>query len=166
MFMGALATRDDPFESADNKTLLAFADGHPALEYLISSGFEWPIVLARNGVGPLEDPPEVTESPIHVLGYRVGKSGLAATERRKILKASFQGKLPRVESDRYMRAWGQPRTRDRLRRMARHIAWLARLWGNQQSHTVATSHWREDLSWLRDEFYEPWMRFRWPEVDV
>ena len=51
MLLAAFATGDDPFQSASPKTLKQFADGHPALEYLIESGFEWPEVVTSGALG-------------------------------------------------------------------------------------------------------------------
>jgi hypothetical protein len=43
MFIVAMAAWRDPFDSASEKTILAFGRGHPALEYLRDSALEWPV---------------------------------------------------------------------------------------------------------------------------
>ena len=167
MLIGALATRDDPFESADKKTLLGFADGHGALEYLIEAGFEWPFITWRplQTAGQFAEKKFAEESPVHKLGYVVGKvAGLPDKARRRVLADAFTGKLPKVHSAEYMATWGTPGSRIRLRRMANHLATFARLWQNEPSFDTAVAHWEMDLARLHDEFYEPWMRFRWPET--
>lgn len=169
MLIGALATRDDPFESADKKTLLGFAEGHGALEYLIEAGFEWPFITWRplQTAGQFAGEKFAKESPLHKLGYVVGKvNGLPEKARRRVLADAFTGKLPKVHSVEYMATWGTPGSRIRLRRMANHLATFARLWQNEQNFDTAVAHWEADLDWLHDEFYEPWMRFRWPEARV
>ena len=30
----------------------------------------------------------------------------------------------------------------------------------------AVEDWAEDLDWLEEEFYRPWMAFSWPSVTV
>jgi len=43
----------DPFETADEETLLAFGRGHPALEYHMKAEFKWPSTEAPDeGDGP------------------------------------------------------------------------------------------------------------------
>jgi hypothetical protein len=167
MLLAAFATGDDPFNSASLKTLKQFADGHPALAYLIESGFEWPKMTWR----PLQEIEEfetgefAEQSPINKLGYVVGKTkGLVDQLRRRLLVQAFKGDLPPVVSSRYMKTWGGPGSRIRLRRMARHIAWLGGLWRYQDTHSVAVMHWSDDLDWMREHLYEAWMRFRWPEI--
>ena len=169
MFVAALATRDDPFDSADRKTLLAFAEGHDALTYLIEAGFEWPFITWRplQTIGQFAGKKFADESPVHKLGYVVGKvAGLPEKARRRVLADAYTGKLPKVHSAEYMATWGTPGSRIRLRRMANHLATFARLWQNEPNFDTAVDHWRSDLDWLHGEFYEPWMRFRWPESGV
>jgi hypothetical protein len=169
MLLAALATNDDPLKSASRKTLMQFADGHPALRYLIESGFEWPKITWRL-LREMEEfkPGEFAEqSPINKLGYVVGKTkGLADQRRRGLLADAFKGKLPDVVNWRYMKTWGVPGSRIRLRRMARHIAWLGGLFGGKDTHGIAVEHWSDDLDWMREHLYEPWMRFRWPEIGI
>jgi hypothetical protein len=169
MLIAALATRDDPFESADRKTLLAFADGHDALTYLIEAGFEWPFITWKplQAAGRFAEKQFAEESPVHKMGYVVGKvAGLPEKARRRILADAFTGKLPKVYSTEYMATWGTPGGRIRLRRMATHLATFARLWQNEPNFGTAVAHWEADLDWLEQEFYEPWMRFRWPETQA
>ena len=167
MLVAALATRDDPFDSADRKTLLSFADGHEALTYLIEAGFEWPFITPRSIGKALEAESDgfAEESPIHKMGYVVGKvAGLPEKARRRILTDAFTSKLPKVGSAEYMARWATPGSRIRLRRMANHIATFARLKQNEPNFDTAVEHWESDLDWLHEEFYESWMRFRWPET--
>lgn len=42
MVVAALAIGQDLFEACDEDELLAFGKGHPALEYLMQEGFDWP----------------------------------------------------------------------------------------------------------------------------
>lgn len=101
-------------------------------------------------------------SPLHVLGYRVGKSGKAESVRRAILKQAFLENLPNVGSVKYMAFWGIPGTAKRLGAIANHIAWKCIGSGrpgadNEQSET----EWRSDLKWLKATFYDGKFEFPW-----
>ena len=55
--------------------------------------------------------------------------------------------------------------------MARLIAWQvggARGRAEKLGHRTddAISDWIDDLHWMKQKLYEPWMCFRWPEVKV
>jgi len=165
MFVMATALARDPFDECSETELLSlFGAGHPALEFLIGSDLEWPRTIPN----VLSDRPStfgVDESPLHKLGYRVGRtSALTTRERHAKLRQAFLGKLPFVDSDDYMREWGRPKSPRRLWRMAHHVAYLARTQG--QGKHVAGSHWSSDLQWLKKSFLRPWMQFRWPETHV
>lgn len=42
MIVAAMAIGQDLFDICDEDELLAFGKGHPALDYLLEQGFEWP----------------------------------------------------------------------------------------------------------------------------
>jgi hypothetical protein len=171
MFLTALLVGADPFDTADTKTLLDFATDHTALRYCIDEGFKWPSIPTAK-IAKLLNPPveRVGESPLHKMGYIVGRNGLDEASRREILECAFGAKIPFVESKEYMSHWGQPGTRRRLRRMARLIAWLiagARgRDGKRGDMSVAIAHWSSDLAWMHQELYETWMSFKWPGTGV
>jgi hypothetical protein len=102
----------------------------------------------------------------------VGRTdGAPTSTRREILDSAFNEKLPHVESKDYMAEWGQPGSRRRLRRIARLIAWQvggARGRAEKLGHdmSAATRDWLDDLEWMKRDLYEPWMRFRWPDIKV
>lgn len=170
MFLLSLAANRDMLDELDAAALGTLAADHPALKFLAESELEWPsrIVPAL----PLEFRPfdadgRVDASPLHVMGYAVGKThGRLASERHRLLSRAFEGEIPWVDSEQYMRDWGRPRTRRRLWRMANHLGWLARSWKRLPSHRVAVTDWVSDLSHLKHSYYRPWMRFKWPEVRV
>ncbi|MCB1093244.1 MAG: hypothetical protein KDL87_17015, partial [Verrucomicrobiae bacterium] len=92
MFLAAVTSGHDPF-AADDEIFLAFAEGHPALEYLINAGFEWPHLIEEE----LPPSPEffrtnaVEESPLALLGYCVGiTNGLPVRRRREVLRESYE----------------------------------------------------------------------------
>jgi hypothetical protein len=169
----ALWVGADPFQTADAATLKEFADGHPALQCCIEEGFLWPSIPTAKISKRLDAMIEqVAESPLHKEGYRVGKiDGLPERDRQSILERTFHGQLKFVESIEYMQQWGQPGSRRRLRRIARLIAWQvggARGRAEKLGHdmSAATRDWRDDLEWMQRDLYEPWMCFRWPDINV
>lgn len=169
MFLTMLATGDNPLLSADTRTLMEWAKGHPALQFLIKSGFKWPEVAetVRSALRLFEGK---GESPIHKMGYSVGWSGLDTNERRQILKTAFRGSLPaigRSPSDKaYLALWGAPGTPSRLRRMARHLWQQRNMREERDGYEVAVREWGSDLAWLKKNFYKPAMSFKWPSTRI
>lgn len=171
MALLALAAGADPLDSADEQTLLGFAEGHSALEFLHDSELAWPLTAVP--AIPEEFTPfgheerGVDESPLKKMGYTVGKTnGLVASARQKIISQAFGGELPFTHSEEYMQDWGHPRTRRRLWRMSNHLAWLAKSWKRLPSHRYAVKDWTTDLAYLKRQYYRPWMKFAWPHVRV
>ena len=167
LFLAAVISGHDPF-CADEEILLTFAEGHPALEYLLRAGFEWPFLGEE-----LTDEPDffnsrgADRSPLAEMGYHVGlTNGLPEEERHELLTCAYSEPLPWVDSDDYMEQWGTSRSRRRLWRMAHHLAWLIRTRQGLPNLDVAVMEWAEDLDWLYDEYYYPWMRFNWPSSYV
>jgi hypothetical protein len=173
MFLTALLVGKDLFRTAENKTLLEFAVDHEALRCCIDEGFMWPAIPTAT-IARILDPQieAVEESPLHEMGYRVGKTnGVPKSRRREILEVAFRGALPTVKSSAYMKRWGTPNSRRRLRRMATAIDWyIVQAMGRQKKRkhdmSVAIDEWSGDLAWMNDELYEPWMRFHWPNTHV
>ena len=166
LFMAGILTTHDPF-SLPIEILMKFAEGHPALEYLIEAGFEWPVIMDEEDFGEpvyLRGSYErVEESPLYRMGYQVGvTNGLSKPRRKSLLKSAYQGAIPDVEDDDYMEEWGRPRQSKRLWRIAHHIAWLIRSRKSIPSMHYAVRDWQDDLDWLWEEFYTNRMRFKWP----
>jgi hypothetical protein len=89
MFVAYWTSGLDPFD--DVEVARAFAEDHPALEFISSQWMEW---VSRNvgentGSGEIFiDAPET--GVLGYLGYRVGKTkGLAVADRRKFLLRSL-----------------------------------------------------------------------------
>jgi hypothetical protein len=164
MFLASYLLDEDPFDSSVDELLVEFAEGHPALEYLMQAGFEWPHIGH-----PLPDSLEtfrgyqVDESPLTHAGYHVGLThGLPLNQRRQILAQVFEQPIEWVHSDEYMEEWGRPRSRKRLWRMAHHLAWLIRIRLRLPNLEYAVADWEEDREWLRKQYFRPWMKFTWP----
>lgn len=168
LFIAGQLSTHDPF-SADPDLLMEFAKGHPALEYLMGSGFEWPILEELEELGVPQyvrgSYNGVDESPIYRMGYVVGiTNGLSLHERQKLLTKAFERAIPQVGDGDYMAEWGMPNTRDRLWRIAHHLAWLVRSRRKNPVMEYAVDDWATDLDWLESTFYKSWMKFSWPNV--
>lgn len=169
LFMTGILTTHDPF-SLPIDILMKFAEGHPALEFLISQGFEWPEIILEEDYGIpvyLRGSGElVEESPLFRMGYQVGiTKGQEPSIRQALLRDAYHGDIPHVEDDDYMEEWGNPRRSKRLWRIAHHIAWLIRSRLNIPSMRYAVKDWHDDLIWLEEKFYSNRMRFQWPHSE-
>jgi hypothetical protein len=178
MALLALALKRDPFD-APEEALMEMGRSHPTLTRLIEGidyGWQWPFVVGSGNDYFDEDqiiihlPPEL-DSPLAVMGYRVGKvRGLGVLERRRILRDAFAGKIPsavgKIEQlSEYMEQWGQPKTSQRLWRMAKHLRGLISYNRNKATWHQAIDDWEEDLLWMEKELYpQVRFKFRWPGV--
>jgi hypothetical protein len=170
MLLSHLAGSRDPFYGGPD-VLAAFRAGHPGLEF-VSEG--WPgwvqtwVAHDRRSAVPKYTPEfEVEQSPLHVMGYRVGNSGEDDETRREILRQVFEGQLPIVSERSYMDGWGEPRSGQRLRRIAEHIAnQCTKNSSRAQSMQQAIADWKDDLQWLKETFYVGHMQFHWPGTFV
>ena len=170
MVVAAIITGRDPFESNDEELLLAFAKGHPALEFLLGLPEPWPKVCnvessSVDFVGA--DDYGVTETPLHLLGYHVGAtSRITESRRRELLTECFKTnslKFTDSSSEDYRHKWGRGGSAQRLYRMAVHIKWLAEGQGKDSRKQQARIDWVDDLKWLRKTFHQPMTRrFQWP----
>jgi hypothetical protein len=164
LFVLLLAMQADPLIIADTDALLRFVGDHPAFEYLLNQEFPWP-------ESAFEDEPPATinegfkgddvHSPLYKMGYSVAQQVALSTSRRhEILEKSYAEKnLPWCISDEYMEDWGEATSRKRLRRIAWHLHLMTKRF---RRHTEAVSRWKADLDWLKQNYYKPIHRFRWP----
>lgn len=170
MFIASLVSGLDFLQELGVGQLLGIAKEHLALEFLINSDLNWPetsVASLPTEYRPFDADGQVDRSPLKELSYTVGIThGLPARERREILSSAFLGDLPWVHSDEYMSEWGRNATRRRLWRISHHLSWLARTWKHSPNHTEAVKDWVSDLEYLRKKYYKPWMRFKWPKVQV
>lgn len=171
MFVAFLAKRSDPFYAAPD-VLEAFKAGHEGLEFVSSGWSGWVTTyVAENrysdGFQRVDTAGWVKESPLHVLGYRVGKSGEPTTTRHRVLRQAFSQELPIVGPALYMAEWDQPETPGRLKKMAESLASHCRNQRMKQKPAEkAIEDWESDLEWLREEFYHGRFRFHWPATYV
>lgn len=178
MFFAKLITGRDPFEANDDDLMDAFAEDHPALQFLLSLPSPWPEVSTEVSAATEEESEAinevdggdlgVSESPLHILGYKVGvTSDLSILQRRKILTECFMAKqleFSHDSDDDYIAKWGRGGGAQRLYRMAIHIRLLAdgRV-GKDYRKPQARIDWTLDLEWLREKYYPAHrIKFTWP----
>ncbi len=172
MFVSFLLTGADPF-AASSDVLAAFRAGHPALEFLSQGWPGWvktfvPIdehhQSSRHSatIGNME-----AESPLHAMGYKVGKLGRPSAERQAILYAAFVDVIPKVGGAAYMDEWGQPQSAKRLKKIANLLASNCRNMKKRNANaSEAIDDWEDDLRWLKETLYHGRFTFAWPDSFV
>jgi hypothetical protein len=158
MFLAEWTTGQDPFE--DEEVAEAFAEGHPALEFLKTCWVDWvttEVSRAEQGGNLLMDSPET--SVLKELGYTVGKTkGLHFSARRKILEKAFESDLPDILSKEYIKycsrhfphylpQWGESKSQQRLVKMRDFISANCKQ-QKRRGNEKAASDYEEDLEWL------------------
>jgi hypothetical protein len=133
-------------------------------EALKKQGFRWPDIEAPGGDGSLEGGDWRDESPLSRMGYSVRSNGPTTSERQNILRAAFLERIPTKGQE--SAEWGAPKTGARLRKLANHIAAIARA-AQRRAHPPkdAIKRWRDDLAWLKRNFYDGTVfSFSWPKA--
>lgn len=165
MFLSYWACGRDPFEE-EREILEAFGEGHPALDFLSNTGFDWPSTFVHlNGSGEFAS--ELLKiGLLKHMGYKVGERGLPTNKRRTILSKVFKFELPKVDLPVwYIEQWGEPNSGQRLKKMADSLATFRRR-EKKLNHLKAASDYETDLEWLHRKFYKGRFRFLWPDVYV
>lgn len=171
MFLAFLALNSDPFDATPD-VLAAFRAGHDGLKF-VSDG--WPgwvqtetfVRYDRRSSSRSQTPNyNVPQSPLPLLGYKVGQTGVDEEARRDALRQAFEDSLHAVETFEYMEQWGEPGTPRRLRRIAEHLASLIRTRSGNPKFSEAIKDWTSDLKWLKETFYHGHMEFSWPQTYV
>jgi hypothetical protein len=89
------------------------------------------------------------------MGYRVGKNGRTASDRRRILSDVYEVELvaASADSEDYIREWGRPKSAARLAKMKRCLSGFA-AGARRRSADMsgAILDWEGDLEWLRQNF--------------
>jgi hypothetical protein len=170
MFFAKLVTGKDPFDSQDKSLLDAFAEDHPALKFLMTLPDRWPEVtsLENEVIRPVDEGDfGVSESPLRILGYKVGSSSsLSVAERRKIISQCFEAKQLDFSDDSsqdYITNWGRASGAQRLYRIAIHLKSQAD--GRSGMRSPQARHdWSSDLKWLKTKYYSIFnTKFTWPD---
>ena len=128
----------------------------------------FPTTEAPKGTGKLPSPDWPQVSPLKLMGYAVGHGGERVFRRQDILRRAFMGPIPETFDPQYMAEWGQPRTAERLMKMANSIATFCQMQKRKDEVKMAEAirDWEHDLAWLKRTFYDGKFRFEWPATAV
>ena len=165
----ALIQRQNPLEVLSEDELLELAEGHAGLEAVINyEGFEWPYFepdpnTSSSAIYEFDPSALGAESPLHRIGYTVAEGRLTKAQRWVLLAEMFRTTREDVFLSEFeRRAWGRPQTQQRLYAMAKHISWLIGFRGGAAPN--AAERWREDLAWLKNNYFQRDMKFNWPSA--
>jgi hypothetical protein len=171
MFLAKLATGRDPFDEGDIELLEAFAEDHPALQFLMALPDPWPDISDSSSDEVIVVPPGsyggVSQSPLNLLDYHAGvKANQSAAVRRSILVQCFESRQLPFSDDSgtdYIEQWGRSRSAQRLYRIALHLKILADGQGKDSRKQQARLDWISDSKWLKEKFFSKYQRtFIWP----
>lgn len=173
MFVAKLATGRDPFDAQDVELLDAFAEDHPALQFLMSLPDPWPDITDTSSAEVTLVPPGsyggVTQSPLNILDYHAGvTANQSAATRRNILEQCLGSRhLPFSDdsSADYIAQWGRSNSAQRLYRIALHLKILAEGQGKDPRKQQARLDWISDSKWLKENYFSKYKRsFSWPAI--
>lgn len=128
--------------------------------------FEWPTTFAPIGAGKLNASGWPKDGLFSYVGYHAGNDGEHPDVRRYILDCVFHNELPSVNSDEYMSEFGIPKSSQRLRKMANHLAATARNYKRNEhaDYSQAIAGRESDLEYLYDKYYVGVFHFDWPQI--
>jgi len=171
LFVYKLITGEDPLKAWEETALLSAVEGHAGIEHILSiEAFQWPNLdknYARDDYTISEiNPADWSEdSPLSKLGYTVREGALSENQRHQILTRVFNESLARyLNGDNDVRIWGKPKSPRRLYAIAQFIKWLSSFQGGAKP--AAANKWKNDLQWLKTQFYLPSMAFKWPNQRI
>lgn len=106
------------------------------------------------------------EGLLKFMGYAVGQNGAYCNRRQQVLDYVFNETVPKVQSYEYMAEWGEPKSVDRLKKLANSLATFARNARRRRSSDMdhAIAEWEEDLRYLKETYYDRKYQFDWPVV--
>lgn len=103
------------------------------------------------------------EGLLSYMGYHVGHSGQLRKQRRDILERVMESTLPKIISPEYIADWGEPRSQQRLRKLADSLA----AFRSDRERKVKTSNdeairdWTDDLQYLKETYWDKSWEWRW-----
>ena len=92
-------------------------------------------------------------SPLKIMGYAVGHSGLGLNERERVLQLSIFGNIQRympANTD-YDRSWGAPGSKQRFGTVYTHIRRVKNLRRSRANMDTAINDWNNDLRWISSQ---------------
>ena len=170
LFIFGLCAGKDPYDFLEQEAVDEVGLNHPAIQFILNKSFSWPWQESSD-----EDSLDIdwdidsvdwsAESILKKMGYNASLSGPNQIKRRQILQKVFESDiLSKMESEQQVKRWGSRKSALRLHTMSNFLAWLINLQGNEKP--AAREKWSSDLRWLRTEFYQVKMGFKWPEIPL
>ena len=92
-------------------------------------------------------------SPLKILGYAVGVSGLKDTDRIEVLNFAIFGDFQRYMPEQidYNARWGSPGSRNRFSEIYNHIRRVKNLRNNRKNMSHARRDWEADMSYIQQQ---------------
>lgn len=90
---------------------------------------------------------------LKTIGYKVGNDGMIYTKRRLLLDRVINGVLPFCGSPSYMAEWGDPKTKQRFKKLRDVLNQLIFKNRNFPEMDVAVGDWSEDLKYIKDKWH-------------
>ncbi len=137
------------------------------LDHLNSPEFKWPTTDAGESSQPLSDDSfRYEEGVLKTYGYKVGMHGIRRAERIDILNSVFLYSLVPIKDSSYEKEWGEPKTAQRLKKIADSIAAFTRnaKRRNRENFSQAIQDWESDLAYLKRRYYDDTFSFTWPRT--
>ena len=97
------------------------------------------------------------------MGYSVAEGTHTKIQRHSILKKIYVAQNFPDATEEETKRWGAPQSEQRLQAMAKFLYWLHSFQGIE--NRSAQQKWADDLSWLKENFYNDTMSFSWPIID-
>lgn len=169
LFVYWLAKGEDPLEALENETLIDIVEGHGGMEIVLEhESVKWPEIslnfFENSTVTEFDTEDWGSQSILFKFGYNAREGDLSAKERRSILRDVYEHTLVNFfESDADRIRWGSAKSSQRLYAISHFLAWLLNLQGSTKP--AAAEKWNSDLSWLKVNFFNKQMKFRWPNQD-
>jgi hypothetical protein len=127
--------------------------------------FPWPTTTALQGSRDLKGVGWRPHGMLGFLGYHVGETQPTPLDMRWcILEYVFECHLPPLNDRAYYLEWGNPRTAQRLNKLANTLAALTRNAKRRDAVSCAKAidDWERDLALLRERYYLDLFHFGWP----
>lgn len=92
-------------------------------------------------------------SPLKILGYAVGASGLKNSDRLEVLNFAIFGDFQRYMPEQidYDARWGLPGSRNRFSEIYNHIRRVKNLRNNRKNMSHARRDWEADMSYIQQQ---------------
>ena len=128
--------------------------------------FSWPATDTQPSDQKLGDVDWPQEGMLSYLGYHVGeKQPTPRKIRQRILEYAFECDLPPINGLAYFAAWGEPKTANRLYKLANTLAAFTRNAKRKDASTSkAVNDWKSDLHFLHKKYYVDLFQFEWPDT--